>query len=92
MKLKVYYKNRADNSQLVRAKDHLQQVLQPAASTNGMTQQSAQNYNAKRQAAEQAIQNAANVINNGDATAQQITEAKIELTKPKESIQKLKII
>ena len=41
-----------------------------------MTQQSAQNYNAKRQAAEQAIQNATNVINNGDATAQQIIEAK----------------
>lgn len=53
---KSLLQNRADNSQLVRAKDHLQQVLQPAASTNGMTQQSAQNYNAKRQAAEQAIQ------------------------------------
>ena len=57
-------------------RDELQHTLQPTASTEGMTQQSAQNYNSKRQAAEQAIQNANSVINNGDATSQQITEAK----------------
>ena len=84
--------NKADNSELVSAKNQLQRTLQTTVSTDGMTAQSTQNFNNKHQAAEQAIQNATNVINNGDATAQQITEAKIELTKPKESIQKLKII
>ena len=85
--------NKADNSELVSAKNQLQRTLQTTVSTDGMTAQSTQNFNNKHQAAEQAIQNATNVINNGDATAQQITEAKNrELTKPKESIQKLKII
>lgn len=67
---------KADNSQLVRAKNQLQQSLQPPASTDGMTQQTAQNYNLKRQSAEQAIQNANSVINNGDATTQDINNAK----------------
>ena len=41
-----------------------------------MTQDSTRNYNNKRQAAEQAIQHANSVINNGDATSQQINDAK----------------
>ena len=68
--------NKADNSELVSAKNQLQRTLQTTVSTDGMTAQSTQNFNNKHQAAEQAIQNATNVINNGDATAQQITEAK----------------
>lgn len=60
----------------MRAKEQLQQSIQPAASTDGMTQDSTRNYNNKRQAAEQAIQHANSVINNGDATSQQINDAK----------------
>ncbi len=73
---KALLQNKADNSQLVRAKEQLQQTIQPAASTDGMTQDSTRNYNNKRQAAEQAIQHANDVINNGDATSQQINDAK----------------
>ena len=73
---KALLQNKADNSQLVRAKEQLQQSIQPAASTDGMTQDSTRNYNNKRQAAEQAIQHANSVINNGDATSQQINDAK----------------
>ncbi len=73
---KALLQNKADNSQLVRAKEQLQQTIQPAASTDGMTQDSTRNYNNKHQAAEQAIQHANDVINNGDATSQQINDAK----------------
>ncbi len=73
---KALLQNKADNSQLVRAKEQLQQSIQPAASTDGMTQDSTRNYKNKRQAAEQAIQHANSVINNGDATSQQINDAK----------------
>ena len=72
---KALLQNKADNSQLV-SKEQLQQTIQPAASTDGMTQDSTRNYNNKRQAAEQAIQHANDVINNGDATSQQINDAK----------------
>ena len=43
-----------------------------------MTQSSAQNYTLKRQNAEQAIENANRVINNGDASTQDIANAKSE--------------
>ena len=49
-----------------------------------MTQDSTRNYNNKRQAAEQAIQHANDVINNGDATSQQINDAKIQLNRHRE--------
>ncbi|MEJ7243097.1 hypothetical protein WL475_13885, partial [Staphylococcus caprae] len=53
--------------------------LQPVVSTEGMTQSSAQNYTLKRQNAEQAIENANRVINNGDASTQDIANAKIRV-------------
>ena len=87
---KALLQNKADNSQLVRAKEQLQQSIQPAASTDGMTQDSTRNYNNKRQAAEQAIQHANSVINNGDATSQQINDAKTQLNRHRENILKLK--
>ncbi|MEJ7289085.1 hypothetical protein, partial [Staphylococcus epidermidis] len=65
---KSLLQNRADNNQLITAKNQLQNALQPVVSTEGMTQSSAQNYTLKRQNAEQAIENANRVINNGDAS------------------------
>ena len=87
---KALLQNKADNSQLVRAKEQLQQSIQPAASTDGMTQDSTRNYNNKRQAAEQAIQHANSVINNGDATSQQINDAKTQLNRHRENMLKPK--
>ncbi|WP_422802303.1 hypothetical protein [Staphylococcus warneri] len=46
-----------------------------------MTQQSIDNYNAKRQAAQSEITKAQQVIDNGDATAQQIAEQKQNVDK-----------
>ncbi|WP_458127428.1 hyperosmolarity resistance protein Ebh [Staphylococcus epidermidis] len=76
---KSLLQNRADNNQLITAKNQLQNALQPVVSTEGMTQSSAQNYTLKRQNAEQAIENANRVINNGDASTQDIANAKIRV-------------
>ena len=46
-----------------------------------MTQQSIDNYNAKRQAAQSEITKAQQVIDNGDAKAQQIAEQKQNVDK-----------
>ena len=68
--------NKENNSELVRAKEQLQQAINDQPSTTGMTQDSISNYNSKRQEAQNAVSQAETVINNGDATAQQISTEK----------------
>lgn len=58
----------------MQAKNDLQSSIDQQPSLDGMTQQSIDNYNAKRQAAQSEITKAQQVIDNGDATAQQIAE------------------
>ncbi|MFZ8359851.1 hypothetical protein ACO1LX_15275, partial [Staphylococcus aureus] len=62
--------------QLVTSKNNLQSSVNQVPSTAGMTQQSIDNYNAKKREAETEITAAQRVIDNGDATAQQISDEK----------------
>ncbi len=78
---KALLQNKADNHELVQAKNDLQASIDQQPSLDGMTQQSIDNYNAKRQAAQSEITKAQQVIDNGDATAQQIAEQKQNVDK-----------
>ena len=73
---KALLQNKADNHELVQAKNDLQTSIDQQPSLDGMTQQSIDNYNAKRQAAQSEITKAQQVIDNGDATPQQIATQK----------------
>lgn len=73
---KALLQNKEDNSQLVTSKNNLQSSVNQVPSTTGMTQQSIDNYNAKKREAETEITAAQRVIDNGDATAQQISDEK----------------
>lgn len=73
---KALLQNKEDNSQLVTSKNNLQSSVNQVPSTAGMTQQSIDNYNAKKREAETEITTAQRVIDNGDATAQQISDEK----------------
>lgn len=77
---KALLQNKEDNSQLVTSKNNLQSSVNQVPSTAGMTQQSIDNYNAKKREAETEITAAQRVIDNGDATDQQIAaeKAKVE--------------
>ncbi|OMG44579.1 hypothetical protein BK140_36855, partial [Paenibacillus macerans] len=68
--------NKEDNSALVRAKEQLQQAVDQVPSTEGMTQQTKDDYNSKQQAAQQEISKAQQVIDNGDASIRKYNEAK----------------
>ena len=74
---KALLQNKEDNSQLVTSKNNLQSSVNQVPSTTGMTQQSIDNYNAKKREAESEITAAQRVIDNGDATAQQISDENI---------------
>ena len=74
-------KNKENNNALVQAKQQLQQIVNEVDPTQGMTTDTANNYKskkreAKRNEAQSAIRNAEAVINNGDATAKQISDEK----------------
>lgn len=73
---KALLQNKEDNSQLVTSKNNLQSSVNQVPSTTGMTQQSIDNYNAKKREAETEITAAQRVIDNGDTTAQQISDEK----------------
>ncbi|WP_415918637.1 hyperosmolarity resistance protein Ebh [Staphylococcus warneri] len=73
---KALLQNKADNSALVQAKNDLQSSIDQQPSLDGMTQQSIDNYNTKRRDAQTQITQAQQVIDNGDATAQQIADQK----------------
>lgn len=73
---KALLQNKEDNSQLVTSKNNLQSSVNQVPSTTDMTQQSIDNYNTKKREAETEITAAQRVIDNGDATAQQISDEK----------------
>lgn len=76
---KALLQNKEDNSQLVTSKNNLQSSVNQVPSTTGMTQQSIDNYNAKKREAESEITAAQRVIDNGDATDQQIAAEKTKV-------------
>lgn len=82
--------NKEDNSALVRAKEQLQQAVDQVPSTEGMTQQTKDDYNSKQQAAQQEITKAQQVIDNGDATTQQISNAKTNVERALEALNNAK--
>ncbi len=82
--------NKEDNSALVRAKEQLQQAVDQVPSTEGMTQQTKDDYNSKQQAAQQEISKAQQVIDNGDATTQQISNAKTNVERALEALNNAK--
>ena len=71
--------DKEDNSELVRAKERLDQAINSQPSLNGMTQESINNYTAKRRDAQNIASSAETIINNGDASIEQITENKIRV-------------
>lgn len=77
----------ADNSALRTAKTKLDEEINKSVTTDGMTQSSIQAYENAKRAGQTESTNAQNVINNGDATDQQIAEEK---TKVEEKYNSLK--
>ena len=71
--------NKADNSALVEAKRQLDVATAEQDPTPGMTQATADNYRAKKAEAERISAEAQGVINNGDATAEEIREEKAKV-------------
>ncbi|MBR7517893.1 FIVAR domain-containing protein, partial [Mycobacterium tuberculosis] len=65
--------------ELVRAKEKLDQAINSQPSLNGMTQESINNYTTKRREAQNIASSADTIINNGDASIEQITENKIRV-------------
>ena len=65
-KLLICFKIKEDNSELVRAKERLDQAINSQPSLNGMTQESINNYTAKRRDAQNIASSAETIINNGD--------------------------
>ena len=66
----------ADNSTLRTAKTKLDEEINKSVTTDGMTQSSIQAYENAKRAGQTESTNAQNVINNGDATDQQIAAEK----------------
>ncbi|HHD0911403.1 TPA: DUF1542 domain-containing protein, partial [Staphylococcus aureus] len=77
----------ADNSALKTAKTKLDEEINKSVTTDGMTQSSIQAYENAKRAGQTESTNAQNVINNGDATDQQIAAEK---TKVEEKYNSLK--
>ncbi|MCI2922121.1 hyperosmolarity resistance protein Ebh, partial [Staphylococcus hominis] len=71
--------NKADNSALVEAKRQLDEATAEQDPTPGMTQVTSDNYRAKKAEAERISSEAQGVINNGDATAEEIRDEKAKV-------------
>ncbi|MDS3865378.1 hyperosmolarity resistance protein Ebh, partial [Staphylococcus hominis] len=71
--------NKADNSALVEAKRQLDEATAEQDPTPGMTQVTSDNYRAKKAEAERISAEAQGVINNGDATAEEIRNEKAKV-------------
>ncbi|HCZ6688003.1 TPA: GA module-containing protein, partial [Staphylococcus aureus] len=69
----------ADNSALRTAKTKLDEEINKSVTTDGMTQSSIQAYENAKRAGQTESTNAQNVINNGDATDQQIAAKKTKV-------------
>ena len=70
--------DKENNSELVEAKRQLDEATAEQDPTPGMTQATADNYRAKKAEAER-ISSEAGVINNGDATAEEIRDEKAKV-------------
>ena len=70
----AYFTTKENNSELVEAKRQLDEATAEQDPTPGMTQATADNYRAKKAAAEQVSAEAQSVIDNGDATAEEIRD------------------
>ena len=76
---------------MVQAKQQLQQIVNEADPTQGMTTDTLTTINQKREA-EDEIQKAQQIINNGDATEQQITNETNRVNQAINAINKAKTI
>ena len=79
-----------NNSALVNAKQLLENAINQVPSTEGMTEQSIANYNAKKQAAQTELQKADQVIANGDASASEISNEKTKVEEATTALNKAK--
>ncbi|PTK23610.1 hyperosmolarity resistance protein Ebh, partial [Staphylococcus hominis] len=73
--------DKENNSELVEAKRQLDEATAEQDPTPGMTQATADNYRAKKAEAERISAEAQGVINNGDATAEEIRDEKVKVEK-----------
>ncbi|RLY70230.1 hypothetical protein D9V10_12240, partial [Staphylococcus hominis] len=71
--------DKENNSELVKAKTKLDAAIGEEDSTLGMTPATADNYRAKKAEAERISAEAQGVINNGDATAEEIRDEKVKV-------------
>ena len=78
-KLLIYFKIKKIIANLLEQKEKLDQAINSQPSLNGMTQESINNYTTKRREAQNIASSADTIINNGDASIEQITENKIRV-------------
>ena len=71
--------DKENNSELVEAKRQLDEATAEQDPTPGMTQATADNYRAKKQSRERISVQKQGVINNGDATAEEIRDEKAKV-------------
>ena len=71
--------DKENNSELVEAKRQLDEAIAEQDPTPGMTQATADNYRAKKAEAERISSEAQGVIDNGDATAEEIRDEKAKV-------------
>ena len=82
--------NKADNTELKKAKEALSTLVTEADPTTGKTADSAKSYNDAKTAAQEAIQEAETVINDENATPAQVTEALNKVNEKKSALETAK--
>ena len=82
--------NKADKAELTTAKEALNTLATEADPTTGKTADSAKAYNDAKTAAQEAIKEAETVINNENATPEQVTAALEKVNAKKEALQQAK--
>ncbi|TMR46147.1 DUF1542 domain-containing protein, partial [Streptococcus pseudopneumoniae] len=82
--------NKADKTELTNAKEALDTLATEADPTTGKTADSAQTYNDAKTAAQEAIQEAETVINDENATPEQVTAALEKVNAKKAALQQAK--
>ena len=82
--------NKADKTELTQAKEALSTLATEADPTTGKTADSAKAYNDAKTAAQEAIKEAETVINNENATPEQVTAALNKVNEKKAALEKAK--
>ena len=82
--------NKADKAELTQAKEALNTLATEADPTTGKTADSAKAYNDAKTAAQEAIKEAETVINNENATPEQVTAALNKVNEKKAALEKAK--